>query len=136
VTIDAALIIAGLALANWVSFGASFSTSSFQWRGPIAMQSIFAIYLLATIPFLVESPRWLANHVSLEKATAVIAQLKGCAEDDDGVLETRGEIERALEEEKSGGGWWEIFTNGGEQNFRRMLLGVIGLYMQQMCGLK
>ncbi|OQU98458.1 hypothetical protein CLAIMM_04244 [Cladophialophora immunda] len=135
VTIEAALIILGLAFSNWVCFGASFHTSSFQWRGPIAMQCIFALYLLVTVPFLVESPRWLANHKSLDEAVKIIAQLKDRPEDDPEVVSVATDIRQALEEEKSSGSWYEIFTNGGEQNFRRMMLGFGGLYMQQMCGI-
>ncbi|OGE49952.1 hypothetical protein PENARI_c019G08736 [Penicillium arizonense] len=135
VTIEAALIICGLAMSNWVCFGASYIASSFQWRGPIAVQCIFALYLLITVPFLVESPRWLANHKSIAEATKVIAQLKDLPEDDPEVTSITREIEVALEEESSADAWHKIFTNGGEQNFRRMMLGVGGLYMQQMCGI-
>ena len=121
------MIILGLVTANWVCFGASYVTSSFQWRGPIALQCIFALYLLLTVPFLVESPRWLANHKGLSEATKVIAQLKDVPEDDPEVTSITREIEIALEEETTAGGWYKIFTNGSEQNFRRMMLGVGGL---------
>jgi hypothetical protein len=75
----------------------------------------------------VESPRWLANHKSIAEATEVIAQLKDLPEDDPEVTSITREIEVALEEESSADAWHKIFTNGGEQNFRRMMLGVGGL---------
>ena len=74
-----------------------------------------------------ESPRWLANHKSLAEATKTIAQLKDVPEDDPEVIIIIREIEMALEEESSASAWYTIFTNGGEQNFRRMMLGVGGL---------
>jgi len=135
ITVEAALIIFGFVLSNWATFGASYHESQFQWKFPIAFQSIFAIYLLVVVPFLVESPRWLANHKSLDEATAVIAQLLGLSIDHSEVLKVRGEIQMALEAEE-GGSWTDIFKNGGQQNFRRMLLGVGALYMQQMGGIK
>jgi hypothetical protein len=122
--------------SNWISLGASYAHSSFQWTGPIAMQAIFALYLAVTVPFLVESPRWLANHKSIDEATAVIARLRGKPLDDPEVLETRREIQLVLEEELSSGGWRDIFSSTGEQNFRRMMLGVVALYMQQIGGIK
>jgi hypothetical protein len=136
VTIEAALIILGLAISNWVCFGASHNTSSFQWRGPIAVQCIFSLYLLASVPFLVESPRWLANHKGIDEATKVIAQLRDIPEDHPEVVSVTREIQMALAEEKGAGSWYEIFTNGGEQNFRRMMLGFGGLYVKpHFCGL-
>lgn len=136
VTIQAACIIAGFALSNWVCLGSSYASSSLQWRFPIAMQAIFPLYTLLTVPFLVESPRWLANHKGLDAATSVIARLNDAPLDDPDVLSVRREIEAALEEEKSNMTWYTIFTNSGEQNFRRLSLGVVVLYMQQMCGIK
>ncbi|KAL1983227.1 hypothetical protein VTN96DRAFT_325 [Rasamsonia emersonii] len=75
--------------------------------------AIFALYLLVTIPFLVESPRWLANYKGIAQATAVIARLKGTSEDNTQVQEIRREIETVLEEERSND-WRDIFTTGGE----------------------
>ncbi|OJJ48030.1 hypothetical protein ASPZODRAFT_115447 [Penicilliopsis zonata CBS 506.65] len=134
ITVDAALIIAGLAIANWVAFGASYATSSFQWQFPIALQVVFSLDLLLTVPFLVESPRWTAHHRSLEEATTLITRLYDVSETDSIVIKTRDEIAKALEEER-GGEWWEIFRNGEQQNLRRMLLGFGVLCMQQLSGI-
>lgn len=128
------MIILGFVFSNWITFGASYATSNFQWTFPIAVQSLFAIYLLVTVPFLVESPRWIANHKSLTEAASVIARLRGLPEDHEEVIKVRDEIQMALEEE-AGGSWTDIFKNGGQQNFRRMLLGFGALYMQQMTGI-
>ena len=128
------MIILGFVFSNWITFGASYATTNFQWIFPIACQTLFAIYLLITVPFLVESPRWIANHKSLEQATLVIAQLRNLPEDHEEVIKVRDEIQMALEEEE-GTSWTDIFKNGGQQNFRRMLLGVGALYMQQMSGI-
>lgn len=134
ITIEAANIIVGFALSNWVSFGASYATGNFQWIFPIILQSVFAIYLLIIGPFLVESPRWLANHKSMQEAERVFARLLDTTEDDIRVVEMRTEVAEALKKEE-GASIREIFRNGGQQNFRRMMLGVGALYMQQMSGI-
>lgn len=134
ITIEAVNIIIGFVLSNWVGFGASFATNNLQWILPIALQVVFAVYLLCIGPFLVESPRWLANHKDIDQATYVLARLLDTTEDDVRVQESRAEIEEALRLE-SGGSFREIFTNGGQQNFRRMMLGVGALYFQQMSGI-
>lgn len=134
ITIEAVNIIVGFALSNWVSFGASYATSNLQWILPIALQVVFALYLLAIGPFLVESPRWLAHHQDIDQATRVLARLLDTTEDDARVQESRAEILEALRLE-TGGSFREIFTGGGQQNFRRMMLGVGALYFQQMSGI-
>ncbi|KIW66365.1 hypothetical protein PV04_05701 [Phialophora macrospora] len=133
-TISAALITCGFTISNFVCYGTSFNTTNFQWQFPIALQVLFAVYLLVAIPFLVESPRWIANHRSLAEASTVISRLRDLPEDHPEVANVVNEIATALQEEK-GGKWTEIFHNGGQQNFRRMMLGVGGLYMQQLCGI-
>ncbi|TPX15812.1 uncharacterized protein E0L32_000146 [Thyridium curvatum] len=134
ITVEAANIIFGFVLSNWVTLGASYAKSNFQWIFPIALQMVFAIYLLIIGPFLVESPRWLAHHHSLEEATSVISRLLDLPESHEEVIKIRNEIEMALQEEESGH-WTEIFRHGGQQNFRRMMLGFGALYMQQMSGI-
>jgi MFS family permease len=135
-TVQAACIILGYVFSTWISFGSSYATSSFQWIFPIACQVIFALYIAVTLPFMVESPRWLANHKGLSEATEVIARLRGKPIDNPEVLQVRREIEIALEEESAGSGWLELFKDTGEQNLRRLMLGVVGLYMQQIGGIK
>lgn len=115
--------------------GASYTTSSFQWTGPIALQILFSLYIAIALPFLVESPRWLANHKSIDEAVAVISRLRGKPASHPEVFQVRYEIERALEEEKSNS-WLDLFKPTGEQNLRRIALGVVGLYMQQIGGIK
>lgn len=134
-TVSAALITGGFTISNFICYGTSYNTTNFQWQFPIALQVVFAIYLLAAVPFLVESPRWIANHRSLAEASSVISRLRNLPEDHPEVANVVDEIATALQEEK-GGKWTEIFQNGGQQNFRRMMLGVGGLYMQQLCGIK
>ncbi|OJJ45223.1 hypothetical protein ASPZODRAFT_119358 [Penicilliopsis zonata CBS 506.65] len=133
-TVQTALITTGFALSNWICLGASYATSSIQWRLPIALQAVFALYTALSVPFLVESPRWLANHRGIDSAAEVIARLHDCEVDDPRVVAVRLEIEATIELHKESTGWKWIFSSQ-DQNLRRMMLGVVGLYMQQMCGI-
>ncbi|KAJ5792788.1 uncharacterized protein N7503_008766 [Penicillium pulvis] len=133
-TIQSANINTGFFLSNWITLGASYAKSDLQWKFPICVQLVFATYLLISVPFLVESPRWVANHKSIEEATRIIARLQDRDEQDEEVLRVRDEICKAIEEEEETS-WMDIFKNGGQQNFRRMLLGFGVLYMQQLTGI-
>lgn len=100
-TIQSANINSGFVLSTWITFGTAYVTRShFQWIFPIALQVVFPIYLLAIVPFLVESPRWVARHRSLDQATQVIARIWDLPADHEEVKQLRYEIEMAMEAEK------------------------------------
>jgi MFS family permease len=48
--------------------------STWAWRIPSAVQAIFSILCLVILPFIPESPRWLAYKNRREDALAVVAQ--------------------------------------------------------------
>lgn len=62
VVIELILNIAGFSLSNWVTYGFSFVGGPISWRFPLAFQIIFIIVLYATVPWLPESPRYVAQH--------------------------------------------------------------------------
>lgn len=134
-TIQSGNIAVGFCLASWITLACSYTTTQAQWILPIALQVIFAGFLLVTVPFLVESPRWIANHRSLDEATKVIARLQDLPETHEAVLQVRNEIAEALEAEANAS-WRTLLGNNNEQNFRRLCLGFGALYMQQLTGIK
>lgn len=48
----------GLALSQWVDLGFFFATGSVSWRAPLAIPIVFAAIVLAVLPFLPDSPRY------------------------------------------------------------------------------
>lgn len=106
--------------------------SSFAWRWPIAFQGVFLILILVTLPFLPESPRWLAQHDRLQEAANVFARLegKGVSIDHPSVVRQRDEVKAAVQQELLLGSasWGEVFTEGRNRNISRVLLGA-GPYM-------
>jgi MFS family permease len=60
VIIEMIMNIFGFMLSNWVTFGLSYAAGSIAWRLPLAIQFIFIFVLWATVPWLPESPRYVA----------------------------------------------------------------------------
>ena len=106
--------------------------SSFAWRWPIAFQGVFLIMILIALPFLPESPRWLAQHDRLEEAADIFAKLEGknISIDHPNVIRQRDEVKASVQQELVLGSasWAEVFTEGNNRNLSRVLLGA-GPYM-------
>lgn len=66
----------GFLVAQWLGYGLSFTTTSVQWRFPLAFQCLPAIILCSGIWFLQESPRWLMDKDRIEEAHAVLLKLR------------------------------------------------------------
>jgi hypothetical protein len=60
----------------YISYGTSFIQSTAAFRVPWGLQMIPAIVLLASIPFMPRSPRWLAKQDRWEEALATIASVR------------------------------------------------------------
>lgn len=58
VVLEMILNIAGFSISNWMTYGFSFVEGPVSWRFPLAFQFFFIFILLATVPWLPESPRW------------------------------------------------------------------------------
>ncbi|KAF8585039.1 sugar transporter [Ramaria rubella] len=61
-------------IAAGVTFGTSFMNSTWAWRIPSLIQGLFSILCIVILPFIPESPRWLAFHGRPEEALTVLAQ--------------------------------------------------------------
>ena len=101
--------------------------SSFAWRWPIAFQGIFLIVILCALPFLPESPRWLAQHDKLDQAVSVFAKLEGNGVNIEhpSVIRQRDEVKASVQQEllQGSASWAEVFTEGKNRNISRVLLG-------------
>jgi len=70
-------IFFGLMLAYWINYGFFYQQSSVQWRFPLVIQMVFAIYCISVTVFLPDTPRWLSKYsASPEKGTAVLVRLR------------------------------------------------------------
>jgi MFS family permease len=82
VMIEGSLIVFGVMLSYWIDLGFSFlEPSSISWRFPIGFQIVLAIFIVALIPGLPESPRWLILKGRDEEAVRVLCALSELPED-------------------------------------------------------
>lgn len=72
-------------IAAGVTFGTSFMPSTWAWRIPSIVQGVFSLLCIIIIPFIPESPRWLAWKGRKEACLLVLAQTHA-----DGRLNTVG----------------------------------------------
>ncbi|KAF5541172.1 sugar transporter [Fusarium phyllophilum] len=97
VAIQLSIVIFGTVVAYWLDYGTiKHLTGEVIWRFPIALQNVFALLTVATLPFLPETPRWLYSHEFRDEAISVLARLYDCEEDDPVIHSVTQEIESAL----------------------------------------
>ncbi|OQU95814.1 hypothetical protein CLAIMM_01981 [Cladophialophora immunda] len=70
------ILVLGYVLAAWIGVACYFSSNPhFQWRFPLCLQSLWPLCMLALVPVIPESPRWLLMNGKPKEAWAVIHKL-------------------------------------------------------------
>ena len=127
-TTDLLWVTGGALLSYWFAYGVTQILSGpVVFRLPIGFQLVFEVTMLVLMPFLPESPRWLALHGRRQEALDVLARLhgEGMTADSDVVLtQYEGIINAAEIEGHAGNNFQMLFKMGATQNFRRVCLGV------------
>lgn len=111
---------------------ANLDPSDWAWRIPSLLQGFAPLCVLALIPFLPESPRWLIYNDRQEEALVIIARLNGSTPQDPQVQVQYQEIIDTLEYEKSEGkslGFREIVRNAPNRKRLALALSVAPLTM-------
>ncbi|KAG1897588.1 general substrate transporter [Suillus fuscotomentosus] len=130
IMMEGTLIVVGVTIAFFVNW------SSAQWRVPIALQLVFEIIMVTCIGFLPESPRWLVKRGRNAEAMAVISAMEDKPLSDPEVQRTYYGIREAVAVEASSqGSLRELTTGGPSQNFRRTVIAVVYMMMQQLTGI-
>ncbi|KAM5345669.1 hypothetical protein ACJ41O_011530 [Fusarium nematophilum] len=128
----------GNVMAQWLNYGMSFiPTNPVSWRFPLAFQCFFAALTVLFLPWLPDSPRWLAMKGRNEEAYTVLKRLGGQKRTEEHTKELydlmlenlRHEAEAPKFEFKS------LFKDDSLQTTRRMLLGAGTQAMQQWGGI-
>jgi hypothetical protein len=91
-----------------------------QWRIPIGFQLVPVGIMLCFLPFLKESPRWLATKHREDAALDNLAWIRKASPDDPDVQAEFAEIVAAIREEEhasKGSSWREIFAKGNPIRF-------------------
>lgn len=127
------LVCFGASVSYWMNYGLSYAGGQFEWRFAVAAQIIFAIILMALIPIMPESPRWLMNHNRVGEAMDTLMRMHGVQDESNEEIQTEVNlINQAIELESLGHatGWLELFKNHPEtQNLRRIMLGWVSLLL-------
>ncbi|RDW67035.1 general substrate transporter-2 [Coleophoma crateriformis] len=127
----------GITIAYWFDFGMSFTSGSIAWRLPLAMQIIFAVFVIALVFGLPESPRWLYNHDRAEEAVQVLCTIYDKPSTDEVIVHETSQIMEAIElEERTGKFQWRnILKRDSVRTGRRVLLAWGIQFMNQAGGI-
>ncbi|KAI5477527.1 hypothetical protein MNV49_006314 [Pseudohyphozyma bogoriensis] len=116
---------------SWVCYGTVNIQNSWSWRGPCLLQLAPPLIQFCMLPFMPESPRWLAHHKKEDKALAVLGKYHGKDEHTPLVQQTMDEIldaERNLPPTR----WVDLVATKG--NRIRLAITAFGGFASQMSG--
>lgn len=128
-------LIMGLIIANWLDYGIASRPGSIQWRLPCAFQIVFCIVTVCFMPWLPESPRYLAATGQIDRSIIVLAALRGGHPDTPDIAEEMKEIQYAIElESKEQGSWSDCFKDNGISGWSRVVIAFSANFFQQLSG--
>jgi MFS family permease len=135
IAIQLSHLILGLILSNWTDYGVSTYASSIQWRLPCALQICICILCLCILPWLPESPRWLAKVNRMAEARHNLAALRGKDTASMEVDKEMHEIHFALTNEaEAASSWTALFKNAGIGAWSRVVVAMAANAGQQLTG--
>ncbi|KXS94889.1 hypothetical protein AC578_1675 [Pseudocercospora eumusae] len=135
VMIEGSLIVFGVMMSYWIDLGFSFlEPSTISWRFPIAFQIVLALFILALIPGLPESPRWLILKGKEAEALDVLCALSDLPEDDPKIQSEFKAVKDTVFE-MAQGRFADCFKFNRNRNFHRTCLGYVNQMFQQISGI-
>lgn len=117
----------------FLSYGCTFIEGPTSFRTAWGCQFIPCIFLIAGLPFLPESPRWLAKVDRTEEALDILAKIQAKGNRNDPlVIAEWDEITQTLAAEREAGPGWQKFVYNGM--WKRTLAGFTVQMWQQNAG--
>ncbi|KAF4126971.1 Sugar (and other) transporter [Geosmithia morbida] len=77
-------------MSSGITYGTAKISSTWAWRVPSLLQLVFTIVSVATLPWIPESPRYLAHRARLDEALKAIAQ--ACSDGDLSDTESQAQL--------------------------------------------
>ncbi|KAJ5178772.1 hypothetical protein N7492_001982 [Penicillium capsulatum] len=123
----------GIFIMFFIGYGCSFTPGPASFRLAWGLQFVPCVILMAGLPFLPRSPRWLAKMDRTEEAITTLARIQaGGNVDDPLVVAEWEEITTVLAAERAAApGWRKFFHNG---MWRRTMAGFTVQAWQQLSG--
>jgi sugar porter (SP) family MFS transporter len=136
------MIQIGLVIGFWINYGVNEGISpesDAQWRIPVGIQLVPAGMLLICMPWMPESPRWLASKNRIERARKCLSWVRNLPEDHPYLTQEIDEISKNIEfEVESTGGnrsIAQIFREIAAPGVRnRVIISVLLMLLQNLSG--
>ncbi|KAH7140330.1 general substrate transporter [Dactylonectria estremocensis] len=138
IVLQLVLNIFGIVITNWMNYGFTYiSDNPISRRFPLAFQCFFALVTMPMVLVMPESPRWLVMRDRAEEAQAILARLRAKPRTDQTVVDEIQYLVATVHHEADTMqkvSVKEVFSNGRQQNFRRILLEASMPFFQQFGG--
>ncbi|KAK2790748.1 hypothetical protein FQN51_002431 [Onygenales sp. PD_10] len=123
----------GILFMYFIGYGCSFIAGPASFRTAWGIQFVPCVFLMVGLPFLPESPRWLAKVDRSEEAIKTLANIQAGGDVNDPLVVAEWEeITTVLALERQAGNGWEIFFKNGM--WRRTMAGFSVQAWQQLSG--
>ena len=107
-----------------------------RWRFPPAVPVLFALIIPAALPFMPDSPRWLAKKDRIEDASAVLSVLEDAPSDSPVIKEDISKLQASLAISAIGKtDFRALLRNGQCRLLNRTLLAMFSTFSQQINGI-
>lgn len=134
VNLEGSFVAVGTLIAYWTDFGLSYANNSVSWRLPVALQILFAGFVMLLVMGLPESPRFLITKKKINEARYVLANVHDVSINDADLIEEVILVDDANNRFSKELSVREVFKPSKHQYLRRMIIGASGQFFQQFTG--
>lgn len=129
------MITLGIFTGYCTNYGTKSYQNSVQWRVPLGLCFMWAIFMLVGLMLVPESPRFLLEKGQVERARQSLAKSNKLDPEHHTIKNELEAINAAIEVGRMEGNasWKELFSNKG-QIFKRVLMGAMIQSLQQLTG--
>ncbi|CAB4254157.1 similar to Saccharomyces cerevisiae YHR094C HXT1 Low-affinity glucose transporter of the major facilitator superfamily [Maudiozyma barnettii] len=129
------MITLGIFLGYCTNYGTRNYDNSVQWRVPLGLGFAWALFMIAAMFFVPESPRFLIEIGQFEEAKKSVARSNKLSVDDPSVIAEVEFLTAGVEAERAAGSasWGELFNPEGKI-LHRVIMGVMIQSLQQLTG--
>lgn len=120
----------GVLIASLVILGTANIDTDVAWLVPIGLQLVLPVVIIALLPLMPESPRWLLSKGRHEDARRCLQSIRKQTTSEE-TIDREIELLASADANQDKGTWKELFTNG---NGRRTTIAILAMFFQQCTG--